>query len=145
MSNIENAQPYIYSLIYSLFVLLVTIIPIGYARYSKKFSLKYLEEPRLLSFQYKSWGRRAFWAHENSFEAFIIHAPAVLLALLITFSGSTLPQVSSDFAYLHPFFRLLYIITYLINRPVLRAFFWGAGLISSLIIYFTSLMIYLIH
>ena len=145
MSSIEQAEPYIYSLIGSLVVLLLTIIPIGFARYSQKFSLKYLEEPRLLSFQYKSWGRRAVWAHENSFEAFIIHVPALLLALLITFKGSALPQVSSDFACLHPFFRLLYIITYLINRPILRSFFWGAGLISSLIIYFTSVMIYLSH
>ncbi len=135
-SSFELVKPYLLSLYYSLFVLLISILPIAYARYSRKLSLKYLSKPRSRFKKYKPWGKRAQWAHENSFESFIIHSPAVIIAIALILAGKNLPQLCLTSAMLHPLFRLIYIITYTTDQPIFRIIFWGAGLSCSLLIYF---------
>ena len=129
-------RPYLLSIYYSLLVLLISVLPIAYARYSRKISLKYLSKPRTLYKKYKPWAKRAQWAHENSFESFIIHCPSVLIAISLILSGITLPYQCTAAAMLHPIFRFIYIIMYIINRPILRIISWGGALGSSLLIYF---------
>ena len=138
-SSFELVKPYLLSLYYSLFVLLISILPIAYARYSRKISLKYLSKPRSRFKKYKPWAKRAQWAHENSFESFIIHSPAIIIAIVLILSGINLPQLCLTSAMLHPLFRIIYIIMYIIDKPILRIISWGAGLSSSLLIYFFSL------
>ncbi len=135
-SDIYLIKPYLLSLYYSLFVLLVSVLPIAYARYSRKISLKYLSKPRTLYKKYKPWAKRAQWAHENSFESFIIHSPAVLIAIFFILSGVNVPYQCAEAAILHPIFRIIYIIMYILNRPILRIVSWGGALGSSLLIYF---------
>ena len=59
-----------------------------------------------------AWGRRASWAHQNCFEAFTLHAPACLLALV---AGVSAP-IAMAAAWLHPLLRLLYIGAYVGNH-----------------------------
>lgn len=129
-------KPFILSLINSLLVLILTIILLGFSRYNKKFDYKYFQEPRQHIYNMSDLQRRIQWSHNNSFEAFIIHSVGLLLAIIISSNGLYLGRLVSDVAMIHPLFRILYIIMYMYNRPVFRAFFWGAGLISSLFIYF---------
>tara|TARA_Y100001968_G_C19381823_1_gene730729 strand:- start:1059 stop:1523 length:465 start_codon:yes stop_codon:yes gene_type:complete len=136
LNNIPSVVIYFASLIISVLILLFTIIPIAYARYGSKFKYRYLEQPRTLIKYYKPWGKRAQWAHENSFEAFIIYSPAIILAIILEIQGISLPIIVNQAAILYPAFRILYVILFLINKPILRSFFWGGGLCCSLLIYF---------
>jgi uncharacterized MAPEG superfamily protein len=82
-----------------------------------------------------AWGKRASWAHQNSFEAFSLHAPAALLCLV---AGVDAP-VAIAAAWLHPLLRLVYIPAYVANVPPLRALCWAAGLLCSGLLYVEGL------
>ncbi len=131
--------PYSISLVLSAAILLLTIVPLGFARYSRGFSIKDINAPRELSNQFTSWGKRAEAAHKNSFEAFAIHSPAILLAIITTNQGYQLDELTPFVSLAHPLFRAIYIYAYLSNYSVARAFFWGGGLTCSCLIYIESL------
>ncbi|WP_320674621.1 MAPEG family protein [Prochlorococcus sp. MIT 1341] len=130
-------NPFTYSLIASAVLVFITIIPLAIARYRNSLDLiRDIRTPRTLFNQMPKWGKRATWAHKNSFESFTLHAPAILMALITELMiGNKLTGISVKAAILYPIFRLLYIIFYLLNVPIGRALFWGSGMICTGIIY----------
>ena len=85
--------------------------------------------------RFPAWGKRVSWAQQNSFEAFTIHAPAALLAVVAVLSGQALPVISVVVAWAHPVLRVFYIIAYLFNVPIARSVAWFLGLLCSGILY----------
>ena len=85
--------------------------------------------------RFPAWGKRASWAQQNSFEAFTIHAPAALLAVVAVLSGQALPVISVVVAWAHPVLRVAYIFAYLFNVPIARSASWFLGLLCSGILY----------
>ena len=85
--------------------------------------------------RFPAWGKRASWAQQNSFEAFTIHAPAALLAVVAVLSGQALPVISVVVAWAHPLLRVAYIFAYLFNVPIARSVAWFLGLLCSGILY----------
>ena len=85
--------------------------------------------------RFPAWGKRASWAQQNSFEAFTIHAPAALLAVVAVLSGNALPAITVAAAWAHPVLRVIYIIAYLFNVPIARSVAWLLGLLCSGILY----------
>ena len=85
--------------------------------------------------RFPAWGKRASWAQQNSFEAFTIHAPAALLAVVAVLSGQTLPSIAVAVALAHPGLRIVYIIAYLFNISIARSLAWLLGLLCSGILY----------
>ncbi|MDA0267101.1 MAG: MAPEG family protein [Cyanobacteria bacterium] len=73
--------------------------------------------PRALFDQLPPHAQRATWAHENSFEAFTLFAPAVLAAY-VTGQDSTLALGA---AIAHVVARLLYSLFYILDKPLLRS------------------------
>ena len=73
--------------------------------------------PRALFDQLPAYGQRATWAHENSFEAFTLFAPAVLAAY-VTGQDSTL---AIGAALAHLMGRALYSLFYILDLPLLRS------------------------
>ena len=136
MINHYLARPYAYSLIFSLLVLFSTIIPIGFARYGRRFEYSFLKTPRMLFPKYSDWGKRAKWAHQNSFESFILYSPSILLAIFISLQDISLPLITKDSALLYPIFRLIYVAMYIINKPILRSFFWGGSIGCIFLMYY---------
>ena len=130
---------YLWSLLFAILVVLISIIPVAVSRYSNNFKIKNIQMPRALFNVLPMWGKRAYWAHQNCFESICLHSPAVLLAIILSLHGIVLPEISIKAAFLYPIFRLLYLASYLSNRFLLRAFFWGGGLGCSIIIYVNSL------
>ena len=135
----NQLSPYILSLFSSLCLLILSIFPLAFARYSRGFKIVYIESPRELAGKLSRWGKRAESAHLNSFESFIIHAPAILLASLLITKGHQFSEINSSVALLYPLFRFTYLYAYLANLPVIRAFFWGGGLGCSCWIYIECL------
>jgi uncharacterized MAPEG superfamily protein len=82
-----------------------------------------------------AWGKRASWAHQNSFEAFSLHAPACLLALQAGAGGSLLVAA----ALLQPLLRLAYIGAYVANVPLLRSLCWAGALVCTAALYLEGL------
>ena len=68
-------------------VVVASLVPLGAARSQADFTLADLGAPRAMFERLPAWGKRANWAHQNSFEAFILFAPACLLALLAGAQG----------------------------------------------------------
>ncbi len=139
-----NTAPYAYalSLILSALIVLISIVPLAIARYPKGMTLRNVESPRLLSEELSRWGRRSEWAHKNTIETFTLHAPSTILAIIVSYEyNSPLPLMTITAALFHPLLRLFYIISYILNVPVLRAFFWGGSIGCTGIIYFESVKV----
>ena len=91
---VASATPYVWSLVLSLGTLLISIVLIYIARFQAKLEIKDLAALRTMFDRYPAWGKRASWAQQNSFEAFTIHAPAALLAVMASINGEPLPAIT---------------------------------------------------
>ena len=132
---VPGAAPYLWSLVLSFATLLLSIILLYVARFSARLEIKDLGALRLMFDRFPAWGKRASWAQQNSFEAFTIHAPAALLAVVAVLSGQTLPSIAVAVALAHPGLRVVYICAYLFNVPIARSLAWLLGLLCSGILY----------
>jgi uncharacterized MAPEG superfamily protein len=124
-----------WSLLLSGAVVVISLVPLGLGRSKANFTAADLAAPRAMFDRLPAWGQRASWAHQNTFEAFTLHAPACLLALLAGASGSLLVAA----ALVHPLLRLLYIGAYLANLPPLRSLCWAGALLASAWLYLEGL------
>ena len=130
-----SPAPYVWSLILSFAVLLISIVLLYIARFSASLEIKDLGALRSMFDRFPAWGKRASWAQQNSFEAFTVHAPAALLAVVVVLNGHALPGIAGAVAYAHPALRVAYIAAYLFNVPIARSLAWFLGLLCSGILY----------
>jgi len=131
----SSTAPFVWSLILSFAALLISIILLYIARFSARLGTKDLAALRLMFDRFPAWGKRASWAEQNSFEAFAIHAPAALLAVVVVLNGHALPNIAGVVALAHPVLRVVYISAYLFNRSIARSLAWFLGLLCSGILY----------
>ena len=115
--------------------MVASILPLGAARSAANFEMKDMAAPRAMFDRYPAWGKRASWAHQNSFEAFTLHAPAALLALMAVIQGASLPATAVIAAFAQPALRLAYIAAYVGNVPPARGLCWASGLVCTGILY----------
>jgi len=83
--------------------------------------------PRDQQAKLTGFGARALAAHQNAFEAAIIFAPAILLAIATNHTGSAIQQL----AIVHIIARIAYNILYLIDKGTLRSLSWAVATICS--------------
>ena len=132
-------EVFAWSLCLSVFVVLLSIIPLTLGRIKAGYSVENMSAPRALFNELPEFGKRAVWCHQNCWESISIHAPACLLCLI------SLPESNIAFiaAWSHPIFRLFYIGAYVFNIPAARGLMWASGIFSSLLLYkegFTNLL-----
>lgn len=118
----------IWCLFISMLLPMLSKGPVGYAqnklgRYDNK-------NPRSQQATLTGFGARALAAHQNAFEALIMFAPAVLLAIATKNTGNMIEQL----AVAHIISRLCYHILYLLNWSTLRSIVWFVGLGTTLAI-----------
>ena len=82
------------------------------------------KHPRDQEAALEGWGRRAFAAHLNGFEAFPAFAAAVLVAQI---TGAD-PVWSTRFAVIFVVARALYLPLYISNLDILRSIVWMVGI-----------------
>merc|ERR1711990_178783 len=112
-----------------------SILPLGASRSAANFEMKDMAAPRAMFDRYPAWGKRASWSHQNSFEAFTLHAPAALPALMAVIRGASLPITAVIAAFAQPALRLAYIAAYVGNVPTARGLCWASGLVCTGILY----------
>jgi uncharacterized MAPEG superfamily protein len=127
--------PFAWSLVLSGLVVILSLIPLGAGRSQADFTPADLAAPRAMFERLPAWGKRASWAHQNSFEAFTLHAPACLLVLLAAPDLTATAGLSAAAAWLHPLLRLGYIGAYIANLPPLRSLCWAAAVLCTAILY----------
>ena len=131
----SSVAPYMWSLILSFAALLISIVLLYIARFSAKLEVKDLAALRSMFDRFPAWGKRASWAQQNSFEAFTVHAPATLLAVVAVLSGHPLPGIAVAAAWAQPVLRIAYVSAYLFNVPLARSLAWFLGMLCSGILY----------
>ncbi|MFZ9945834.1 MAG: MAPEG family protein [Vulcanococcus sp.] len=112
-------------------VVVASLIPLGAARSQADFQISDLAAPRAMFDRLPEWGKRANWAHLNSFEAFVLFAPAALLCLISKVDSSTALAA----AWIYPGLRLAYIAAYVANLPPLRSLCWAGAMVCTGILY----------
>jgi uncharacterized MAPEG superfamily protein len=124
-----------WALLLAAAVVVASLVPLGAARSQADFTIADLAAPRAMFERLPAWGKRANWAHQNSFEAFILFAPACLLALLAGASGA----IVSAAALAWPALRLAYIGAYVANLPPLRSLCWAGAMVCTGVLYVEGL------
>ena len=122
---------YAWSLCLSVIVVLASILPLTLGRIKAGYSIENMSAPRALFNDLPDFGKRAVWCHQNCWESISLHAPACLFCLLILPDSN----IATIAAWTHPFVRLLYIFSYVLNIPIARGIFWASGLLSTIILY----------
>jgi uncharacterized MAPEG superfamily protein len=133
----STLAPLAWSLVLAAGVLVASIVPLGAARSQSNFTMADIAAPRAMFERLPAWGQRATWAHQNCFEAFVLHAPAVLLCLLV---GVSAPWTAAV-ALVHPVLRLVYIGAYVANKPLLRSLCWATALFCSALLYGAGMLV----
>ena len=124
-----------WSLFLSAGVVVSSLVPLGAARSKADFQLSDLAAPRAMAERLPDWGKRANWAHLNSFEAFTLYAPAALICLI---AGVTSP-VAIAAAWIYPALRLGYIAAYVANLPPVRSLCWAGAMTCGGLLYWEGL------
>jgi uncharacterized MAPEG superfamily protein len=120
----------VYSLVIAAALPYVAKAPLGFAMHKigtihrPGYDNKY---PRAQQKRLDGFGARCLAAHENCFEALIIFAPAVLLAIVTDNITRNVAILAVAFV----FFRTLYLIFYWANWDRLRSTVWFLGIASS--------------
>jgi len=116
-------------------VVVASLVPLGAARSQADFTVADLGAPRAMFERLPSWGKRANWAHQNSFEAFTLFAPACLLALVTGVHG----PLATGLALAWPALRLAYIGAYVANLAPLRSLCWAGAMVCTGVLYVEGL------
>ncbi|NET56902.1 MAG: hypothetical protein F6K47_12280 [Symploca sp. SIO2E6] len=91
--------------------------------------------PRAMFAQLPPYAQRATWAHQNSFETFIIFSAAALMAYVTGQSSSLATGAAIAFVIARAFYSLFYIA----NIPLARSLMFGIGTASSFTLFVLSL------
>ena len=95
-----------------------------------------LSAPRAMFDKLPPYAQRATWAHQNSFEAFMIFTAAALMAY-VTGQDSSL-AVGAAIAFVIA--RLLYSVFYIFNIPLGRSLMFAIGSLCSATLFVLSIL-----
>jgi uncharacterized MAPEG superfamily protein len=123
----------LYSVVGAAVLIYVPFLVVGYARAQVGYDTK---APRAMFDQLPPYAQRATWAHQNSFEVFMIYTASALMAYI---TGVEQFQAAiAAIAFLIA--RLLYSLFYITNIPIARSLMFGIGTIAIVTLFSLSLM-----
>lgn len=111
------------------------IIAVGFAKWSRHYDN---QQPRayLDALPDNTFKKRMVWAHNNSWEALMMFAPAVLLATFV----QAKPSYINLFAGLFIVARLAYLVCFGKNWATARSVVWFVGVAAVVALYVISAM-----
>ena len=95
-----------------------------------------IASPRTMFDKLPPYAQRATWAHQNSFEALTIFAPAALMAYVTGVNSSI--AINGAIAFVVA--RLLYSVFYIGNIPLARSLMFALGSLCSGILIVMSIL-----
>lgn len=124
---------FLYSIAAAAVLIYVPFLVVAYARVRVGYDIS---APRTIFDKLPPYAQRATWAHQNSFEAFMVFAAAAFMAYVTGVNSSTAATAAIAFVAA----RFLYSIFYILNIPILRSLMFGIGSLSSAILIFLSII-----
>lgn len=124
---------FLYSIAAAAVLIYLPFLVVGYARVRVGYDVS---APRAMFDKLPPYGQRATWAHQNSFEAFIVFSAAALMAYV---TGVT-SQIAIWAAIAFVVARLLYSIFYILNIPLLRSLMFAIASTSSATLFILSII-----
>ncbi|MBD2386343.1 MAPEG family protein [Cylindrospermum sp. FACHB-282] len=124
LSQLPVSAIFLYSIAAAAVLIYLPYLLVAYARALVGYDLS---APRAMFDKLPPYAQRATWAHQNSFEAFMIFAAAALMAYV---TGVNSPMAANA-AIAFVTARLLYSIFYILNIPLLRSLMFGIGSFGS--------------
>ncbi|BAB76362.1 MAPEG family protein [Anabaena sp. FACHB-709] len=115
---------FLYSIAAAAVLIYLPFLVVGYARARAGYDVS---APRAMFDKLPPYGQRATWAHQNSFEAFMVFAAAALMAYVTGVNSPTAAWAAIAFLVA----RLLYSIFYILNIPLLRSLMYAIGSLGS--------------
>jgi uncharacterized MAPEG superfamily protein len=125
---------FLYSIAAAVVLIYVPFLVVAYARV--RIGNEMFSTPRALVDKLPPYAQRATWAHQNTFEAFMIFAAAALMAYVTGVNSFTAQVAAIAFVVA----RLLYSIFYILNIPLLRSLMFCIGSLSSTTLIFLSII-----
>jgi uncharacterized MAPEG superfamily protein len=120
MQQLSVSAVLLYCIVAAAVLIYLPFLVVAYGRVRAGYDIA---APRALFDQLPAYAQRATWAHQNSFESFMLFAAAALMAVVtqvdaVWASYAAIAYVSA---------RLLYSLFYILNLPVLRSLMFGIG------------------
>ncbi len=125
---------FLYAIAAAVVLIYLPFLLVAYGRLQIGFEA--LSAPRAVFDKLPPYAQRATWAHQNSFEAFTLFAPAALMAYVTGVDSS----VASIAAIAFLVARLLYSIFYILNIPLLRSLMFAIGSLSYITLIVLSII-----
>ncbi|MFN6562525.1 MAG: MAPEG family protein [Nostoc sp. ChiSLP01] len=124
---------FLYSIAAAAVLIYVPFLVVAYARVRVGYDTS---APRAIFDKLPPYAQRATWAHQNSFETFMVFAAAAFMAYVTGVNSSTAATAAIAFVAA----RFLYSIFYILNIPVLRSLMFGIGSLSCAVLIFLSII-----
>ncbi|QLE54057.1 MAPEG family protein [Nostoc sp. TCL26-01] len=124
---------FLYAIAAAAVLIYVPFLVVAYARVRVGYDIY---APRAMFEKLPPYGQRATWAHQNSFEAFMIFAAAALMAYVTGVNSQIAVWATIAFIVV----RLLYSVFYILNIPFLRSLMYAIGTLSSTTLVVLSIM-----
>jgi len=131
--NLHDSAILLYCIAAAAVLIYVPFLVVGYARMSVGYDTR---APRAMFDKLPAYAQRATWAHQNSFETFMIFAAAALMAYVTGQNSSLATGAAIAFVIA----RSLYSVFYILNIPVGRSLMFGIGSLSTTILFVLSLL-----
>ncbi|AFY42120.1 MAPEG family protein [Nostoc sp. PCC 7107] len=124
---------FLYCIAAAAILIYLPFLVVGYARVSVGYDIS---APRAMFDKLPPYAQRATWAHQNSFETFMIFAVAALMAYITQVNSPVAMVAAIAFVVA----RLLYSIFYILNIPLLRSLMFAIGSLGSATLFFFSIL-----
>jgi uncharacterized MAPEG superfamily protein len=99
----------------------VPFLAVAAARLSNDYDMN---APRAMVDRLPDWGKRATWAHQNSWESFVLFVAAALMAYVSSADSGSVRLALVAYAAA----RLLFSTFYILNVPLLRSLMYAVGM-----------------
>jgi uncharacterized MAPEG superfamily protein len=115
---------FLYAIAAAAVLIYVPFLVVAYARVRVGYDSS---APRAMFDKLPPYAQRATWAHQNSFEAFMVFSAAAFMAYVTGVNSSTATTAAIAFVVA----RFLYSIFYILNIPLLRSLMFVIGILGS--------------
>lgn len=131
--NLQDSVILLYSIVAAAALIYLPFLVVASGRVQVGYDLS---APRAMFDKLPPYAQRATWAHQNSFEAFMIFTAAALMAYVTGQNSSW--AVGSAIAFLIA--RTLYSVFYILDIPFARSLMYAIGSACSATLFVLSLL-----
>ena len=124
LSQLPASTVFLYCIAAATILVYLPFLVVAYARLRVGYDMA---APRTMFDKLPPYAQRATWAHQNSFEAFMIFTAAALMAYVTAQNSSV--AVGAAIAFVVA--RLLYSVFYILNVPLGRSLMFAIGTLCS--------------